>query len=184
MRLMTLFGETPSTATFLQIASGDCAEPNSSMAVRVFALMAAVGFALAGCGDQPAAQNALVTNVKDGCNQDSDSAFLSKAAVAAPFKWSRELEHDEFLLTVDPGQWNNLGYGMRQQIIAIFDCANAGPGKYHSDIIIRSVTDGTDLMKVSTPELMQWRAAGLADLKPDGLRAEAVATDALVPNGR
>lgn len=42
--------------------------------------------------------------------------------------------------------------------------------------------EGTDLMKVSTPELMQYRAAGLANLEPDGLLAEPVAADATAPS--
>lgn len=150
----------------------------ASMTVRILALVLAVGLTCAGCGP-PAAQT--VTNVKDGCDQDPDLAFRNKIAVAPPFKGASELDHDELVLTVDSGQWNNLGLGMRQQIIAIFDCGDAGPGRYHSNIYVRS-TDGTDLMKVSTPELMQWRAAGLAVL--NGLRSGVVATDAQVANGQ
>jgi len=141
--------------------------------------MLAVGLALAGCG-QPAAQSAPVTDVHDGCDQDADLAFRNQVANGPPFKGASELEHDELLLTVDPVQWNNLGLGIRQQLVAIFDCGDAGSGRYHSNIYVRSITDGTDLMKVSTPELMQFRAAGLATLKKDGLRADVVATDAQV----
>ena len=68
--------------------------------------------------------------------------FRNRVAAAASFKGPDELKHDEFLLTVDPVQWRNVGFGMHQQVIAIFDCRDAGPGKYHTDIIVRS-TDGT-----------------------------------------
>ena len=144
------------------------------MAVRFFAPILALSLVGAGCS--PPAPAPLV---KDGCEQDADGAFKGRVAAAAPFKGVDELEHDELLLTVDPGQWRNLGYGMRQQIIAIFDCADAGPGNYHTNIYVRG-PDGSDIMTVAQPELMQWRAAGLATLKQDGLRADVVATDATV----
>lgn len=146
------------------------------MTAKVLALVFAIGLVCAGCS-RPAGQDPAVSNVKDGCDQDPDLAFRNKAAAAPPFRAAAELDHDELLLTVDAGQWNNLGLGMRQQIIAIFDCGDAGPGRYHTNIYVRAM-DGTDLMKVSTPELMQYRAEGLAALKPDGLHAESVAADA------
>ncbi|SRR5258708_6829517 len=148
------------------------------MDTRLLASILALSLVCAGCSP-PAAAVDPATLVKDGCEQGPDGAFKGQVAAAAPFKGVDELEHDELLLTVDPGQWRNLGYGMRQQIIAIFDCADAGPGNYHTDVIVRS-TDGTDMMKVATPELTQWRAEGLAILKQDGLRADVVATDATV----
>lgn len=141
--------------------------------------MIALGLACAGCSQQPAAPQP-VFDVHDGCDQDADLAFRNKVATGPPFKSANELDHDELLLMVDPVQWNNLGFGIRQQLVAIFDCGDAGPGRYHTNIYVRSFTDGTDLMKVSTPELMQFRAAGLATPKKDGLRAEVIATDAQV----
>jgi hypothetical protein len=146
------------------------------MAVKVLAFVLAFGLVCAGCS-QPAAQDPAVTNVKDGCDQAPDLAFRNKVAVAPPFRGAAELDNDELLLTVDAGQWNKLGLGMQQQIVAVFDCGDAGPGRYHSNIYVRAI-DGTDLMKVSTPELMQFRASGLATLTPDGLHAESVAADA------
>jgi hypothetical protein len=70
---------------------------------------------------------------------------------------------------------------VRQQIIAIIDCGDAGPGKYHANIYVRG-PDGTDIMKTHATELMQWRAAGLATLEQTGLRADAVSRDAAIPN--
>lgn len=165
-------------AAILRIVTRQSLEPHAQMAIRPFASMLALSLVCTGCSPTPAAVDPA-TLVKDGCDQDPDLTFRNRIASAPPFKSAIELEHDELLLTVDPVQWQNLGYGMRQQIIAIFDCGDAGPGKYHTNVIVRS-TDGTDLMKVPTTELMQWRAAGLAILKQDGIRADAIATDALV----
>ena len=148
------------------------------MTVRLFASIFALSLVCAGCSP-PAPAVDPATLVKDGCDQDPDLAFRNQVASAAPFKGAAELEHDELLLTVDPDQWRNLGYGMRQQIIAIFDCGDAGPGKYHTNIYVRA-PDGTDLMKVPQTDLIQWRAEGLAILKQDGIRADVVATDATV----
>lgn len=154
--------------------------PRGGAAAGIVASIFALSLACAGCGPSTPAVDPA-TLVKDGCEQDPDLAFKAQVIAAAPFRSGEELDNDELLLTVDPNQWRNLGYGMRQQLIAIFDCADAGPGKYHTNIIIRS-TDGTDLMKAPTAELMQWRAGGLANLKQDGLRSDVVATDATVPN--
>ena len=85
------------------------------------------------------------------------------------------------MLTVDPGQWRNLGYGVRQQIITIIDCADAGPGKYHATIYVAS-PDKTAVMTITTQQLMQWRAEGLAALGTTALRADEVARDATIPN--
>ena len=145
------------------------------MTSRLFPLLFALSLACAGC-NQPA------TLVKDGCEQDPDFAFKNQVVAAAPFTSAAEIQNDELILTVNPDQWRNLGYGMRQQLIAIIDCGDAGPGKYHTNIYVRQTADGPDLMKVSQGELMQWRASGLAILKQDGLRADVVATDAMVQN--
>jgi hypothetical protein len=150
------------------------------MTIRVIALgLLALGLACAGCSQQPAPEKPPLYDTHDGCNQDSDLAFRNQVASGPPFKGASELDHDELLLTVDPNQWNNLGLGMHQQLVAIFDCGDAGPGRFHSNIYVRS-TDGTDLMKVSTPELRQFRAEGLSDVTKNGLRAGAVAAAAQV----
>jgi hypothetical protein len=150
------------------------------MTARLFASILVLSLVCAGCSQSPAPVDPA-TLVKDGCEQNPDLAFRNQVAAAAPFRGAAELDNDELLLTADPGQWHNLGYGMQQQLIAIFDCGDAGPGKYHTNIYVRG-PDGTDIMKVAQPELMQWRAAGLATLKQDGLRADVVATDAAVQN--
>ena len=119
--------------------------------------------------------------VRDGCEQGPDLDFRNQVVAAAPFNAPPAVDHGGLVLTVDPGQWRNLGYGMRQRIIAIIDCGDAGPGKYHADIYVRA-PDGTDVMKIPATQLMQWRASGLAMLEQTGLRADAVPRDATIPN--
>jgi hypothetical protein len=158
------------------------------MAARQFASILILSLTCAGCG-QPADKTNQVTlvdvsqglMVRDGCEQAPDLDFRNQVLGAAPFNGPPAVEHGVLVLTVDPGQWRNLGYGMRQRIITIIDCGDAGPGKYHADIDIRG-PDGTDVMKIPATQLMQWRAAGLATLEHTGLRADAVPRDATIPN--
>jgi len=163
----------PKGAVFCRVVRRRLCASHSVMAPRLLLALFALTLACAGCSP-PA------TLVKDGCDQDPDFAFRNQVIAAAPFTSAAEIEHDELILTVDPGQWRNLGYGMRQQLIAIIDCGDAGPGKYHTNIYVRQTSDGPDLMKASQGELVQWRADGLAILKQDGFRADVVATDAKV----
>ena len=155
---------------------------------RLFAPIVILSLACAGCG-KPADKANQVTLVDvsqgrlvtDNCEQGSDLDFRNQVVAAAPFKGPSDVDHGALVLTVDPGQWRNLGYGVRQRIIAIIDCGDAGPGKYHFNIYVRG-PDGTDIMKIPASELMQWRAAGLAMLEQTGLRADAVPRDAAIPN--
>ena len=149
------------------------------MSIQLFASILALSLVCAGCSP-PAAAVDPATQVKDGCDQDPDFAFKNQVAAAAPFKGAVEADNDQLILIVDPGQWRNLGYGMRQQLIAIFDCGDAGPGKYHTNVFVRATQDGPNLMTATQGDLVQWRADGLATLKQDGLRADVVATDAMV----
>jgi hypothetical protein len=159
------------------------------MAARLLVPILILSLACAGCGGQPAEKANPVTLVdvsqgllvRDGCEQAPDLDFRNQVVAAAPFTGPSAVDHGALVLTVDPGQWRNLGYGMRQQIIAIIDCGDAGPGKYHFNINVRA-PDGSGIMKISTKELMQWRAGGLAMLEQTGLRANAVARDATIPN--
>jgi hypothetical protein len=156
---------------------------------RLFASILVLSLTCAGCGGKPDAEANPVTLVdvgqgrlvRDGCDQAPDLDFRNQVVAAAPFNAPSAVEHGALVLTVDPGQWRNLGYGMRQQIIAIIDCGDAGPGKYHFNIDVRA-PDGSEVMKISSKELMQWRAGGLAMLEQTGLRADAVARDATIPN--
>ncbi len=158
------------------------------MAARLFASLLIFSLTCAGCG-RPADKTNQVTLVdisqgrlvRDGCEQAPDLNFRNQVVAAAPFKGPSEVEHGVLVLTVDPGQWRNLGYGVRQQLIAIIDCGDVGPGKYHFNIYVRG-PDGTDIMKVPATELMQWRAAGLAMLEQTRLRADAVPRAATIPN--
>lgn len=159
------------------------------MAVRLFASILILSLTCGGCGGQPAEKANPVTLVdvsqgllvRDGCEQAPDLDFRNQVVAAAPFNGPSQIDHGALVLTVDPGQWRNLGYGVRQQIIAIIDCGDAGPGKYHFNIDVRA-PDGSDVMKISSKELMQWRAAGLARLEYTRLRADAVPRDAAIPN--
>ena len=158
------------------------------MAARPYASILILSLACAGCGKPADKTNRVMLvdvsqglMVRDGCDQGTDLEFRNQVVAAAPFTGPSEVEHGALILTVDPGQWRNLGYGVRQQLIAIIDCGDAGPGKYHADIYVRG-PDGTDVMKIPAPELMQWRAAGLAMLEQTRLRADAVPRDALIPN--
>jgi hypothetical protein len=158
------------------------------MAARLFASILVLSLTCAACG-QPADKTNQVTLVdvsqgrlvRDGCDQAPDLDFRNQVVAAAPFNGPPSVDHGALVLTVDPGQWRNLGYGVRQRIIAIIDCGDAGPGKYHSNISVRG-PDGTDIMKIPAPQLMQWRATGLATLEQTGLRADAVSRDATIPN--
>jgi len=158
------------------------------MAARVFASILVLSLTCAACGrPEPKANPVTLVDVgqgrlvRDDCEQAADLDFRNQVVAAAPFKGPSEVEHGALVLTVDPGQWRNLGYGVRQRIIAIIDCGDAGPGKYHFTIYVRG-PDGTDIMKIPAAELMQWRAAGLARLEQSGLRADAVPRDAAIPN--
>jgi hypothetical protein len=97
---------------------------------------------------------------------------------APPFGSYTEGGGGQLYLTVNQDQWRKLGYGMRQQIIEIMDCADAGPGKYHVGVWVRSTAGGPDIMTVSQSELMQWRAGGLASVTMNGIRPDVVAIDA------
>lgn len=158
------------------------------MAARLFAPILVLGLACAGCG-KPADNTNKVTLVdvsegrlvRDGCEQGADLDFRNQVVAAAPFKAPSDVDHGTLVLTVDPGQWRNLGYGVRQRIIAIIDCGDAGPGKYHQTIDVRG-PDGAEVMNIPAKQLMQWRGAGLAMLEQTGLRADAVSRDATIPN--
>jgi hypothetical protein len=134
----------------------------------------ALALTCAGCGP-PAGQDATI---KDGCDQGAATTFMNAVVAAPPFSSFTEGGQGQLYLNVNPDQWRKLGYGMRQQIIEIMDCADAGPGKYHAGVWVRPTTGGPDIMTVSQPELMQWRAAGLASVTMNGIRPDVVAIDA------
>jgi hypothetical protein len=116
--------------------------------------------------------------IKDGCDEGAATTFMNKVVTAPPFTGYSEGGHDQLYLTVNGDQWRKLGYGMRQQLVEIMDCADAGPGKYHAGVFVRETSDGPDIMTVSQPELMQWRAGGLAGVTMNGIRPDVVAIDA------
>lgn len=157
------------------------------MVARLLAPVVLLSLACAGCGGPPPVKPDVVMlvdisegkPVKDRCEQAPDLAFRNQVVAAAPFAGPTGIDEGALVLTVDPGQWRNLGYGLRQQIVAIIDCADAGPGKYHATIYV-AAPDKTAIMKITTPELMRWRAEGLA--APTGLRADEVSRDAAIPN--
>jgi hypothetical protein len=136
----------------------------------------ALALACAGCA--PPAARDDTASIKDGCDEAAATTFMNAVVAAPPFSSYTEGGEGQLYLNVNPDQWRKLGYGMRQQIIEIMDCADAGPGKYHAGVWVRPTSGGPDIMTVSQPELMQWRAAGLAGVTKNDIRPDVVAVDA------
>jgi hypothetical protein len=141
-------------------------------------LAAILALALACAGCAPPAAKDDTASIKDGCDEAAATTFMNKVVAAPPFTGYAEGGQGQLSLTVNGDQWRKLGYGMRQQIIGIMDCADAGPGKYHASVSVKETPDGPDIMTVSQAELMQWRAGGLASVTMNGIRPEIVAIDA------
>ncbi len=159
------------------------------MSIRLYASILILSLACSGCAKKPDIDPDVATLVdvtdgkpiKDRCDQDRDVAFKNQIMAAAPFQGPTSVDLNALVLTVDRGQWHNLGFGVQQQVIAIIDCADAGPGKYHETIFVAS-PDRREIMKIPASVLMGWRAAGLASLDQTGLRPDQVATEAAIPN--
>ena len=68
------------------------------------------------------------------------------------------------VLVVQVGQWRATPLPSQQRLVAVVDCAIAGPGKDLAAVHVRQDRDGPDLLDAEAGELLEWREAGYAKI--------------------
>jgi hypothetical protein len=132
----------------------------------LLALAAALGACSgggAGGSSATAAPAADTVTAEDRANCDR-AAVRHEAALAMGLSGVRDLinRDDGAVLVVDAATWRSLPYDGQRRVLALIDCAAAGPGMTLAQILVRQDRDGADMMRVTGAELMRWEGEGLS----------------------